>query len=67
MTFYKELAMKTNEKRTVTAYERYEKYETYPTYVVCVSNNSDSLAFIAEKTARTTWKKKFNQLCAEWL
>lgn len=60
MTFYKVLAEKENGKDTVTAYEKQDKYSTLKQYTILVSRDGISLYEI--QTARTTWKKKFNEI-----
>ena len=59
MTVCKTLASATKNGYTVTAYEVYEKFAKVPHYQIVTSK--DGLALLVEKTARTTWKKKFKK------
>lgn len=61
MTFYKVLAKaERDDGVTVTAYEYAEKYRTRNGYEIIES--IDSLAVRCTPCARTTWKRKFNEL-----
>lgn len=60
MTFCKVLKSATVGKDTVTAYENTDKYSTVPYYEIVVSR--DGIGYHVEKTARTTWRKKFKEM-----
>ena len=61
MTFYTTLKEGTTERgATVTAYKSMDKYSTLEQYAVTVSRGG--LGIFTEKCARTTWRKKFNDL-----
>lgn len=63
MTFYKTLKRETVGGREVTAYEFTQKYETAPGYEIVISE--DGFGVDVYKAARTTWKRKFNQVLRE--
>lgn len=52
---------------TVTAYESYEKYAAAPHYEVVLSRADSPLVsyWDVHKCARTTWRKKFREVCDE--
>lgn len=60
MTFYKQLATAKRDDDDITAYEYVEKYESAKRYQIIISRNG--IARIVIPTARTTWKRKFNEL-----
>ena len=60
MTFCKVLATAERDGETVTAYENVDKYSSVKRYEIVVSRGSISIQVIP--TARTTWKRKFNEL-----
>lgn len=61
MTFYTKLKEdKTEHGRTVTAWKYSEKYSAIDEY--CVDISEGSCVIISEKCARTTWRKKFEQM-----
>lgn len=61
MTISKVLAEGKNRSgKDIIVYERMEKYARLPKYEIVVAENS--VAITCEKTARTTWKKRFNEL-----
>lgn len=60
MTFCKELMSKSNGKDTITAWELWDKNSLTPRYEITISR--DSIAYEVIPTARTTWKKKFNEI-----
>ena len=61
MTISKTLARgKTRSGRDVIAYEKLEKNARMPKYEIVISENS--IAYFCEKTAKTTWKKRFKEL-----
>jgi len=63
MTISKVLATAKNGKDDITVYESYEKYSVTPYYEIVISRNGFATEVI--KTARTTWRKKFNELTNE--
>ena len=63
MTFCKQLKTAKIGNETITAYENYEKFSTVPYYEIIVSREEIALEVI--KTAKTTWRKKFNQIMEE--
>lgn len=60
MTICKVLAQGKNGKDDIIVYEKYEKYDRKPYYEIIVAR--DNLAYLSERTARTTWEKRFKQL-----
>lgn len=60
MTVCKILAQGKNGLDDITVYEKYEKYDSRPYYEITVSR--DGIAYLCEKTARTTWKKRFHEI-----
>jgi hypothetical protein len=63
MTVCKLLAEKGKDGKTISAWENLDKYSRVPYYEITVSR--DSIAYQVIKTARTTWKKKFKEVCDE--
>lgn len=63
MTFCKLLAEKETNGKTISAWENIDKYSSVPYYEITVSENGNAYEVI--KTARTTWKKKFKEICNE--
>lgn len=59
MTICKVLARGKNGENDIIAYEKYDKYSSFPYYEIVVSHCE--IATLCEKTARTTWKKRFSQ------
>lgn len=62
MTISKTLARVTRDGKTYTAYESYEKFERLPHYEIVVAREGSPLAEDVIQTARTTWKRKFNEI-----
>jgi hypothetical protein len=60
MTFCKVLATAERDGETVTAYENVDKFSSVKRYEIVVARESIAVQVIP--TARTTWKKKFNEL-----
>ena len=60
MTFCKVLANAERDGETVTAYENVDKFSSVKRYEIVVSRGSVAIQVIP--TARTTWKRKFNEL-----
>ena len=60
MTFCRILAEAQRGPDTVTAYELTEKFSACPRYEIIESR--EGIAFTVTKTAKTTWKKKFNEI-----
>jgi len=65
MTIVKQLAHEEKDGRAVTATENWDKFSKVPYYMVTVSKGS--MAYIEIKTARTTWRKKFKEVVAQYL
>ena len=59
MTICKTLATATKNGYTITAYKVYEKFTKVPHYEIITSK--DGIGLWVDRTARTTWKKKFKQ------
>lgn len=64
MTFCKTLAEIKAGKYDVIAEERTEKYETSASYSIMVCHGPICIKDIP--CARTTWRKKFMEVCEEW-
>lgn len=64
MTFCKTLASKKCGRYEVEAEECIEKYSSVPYYHILVCDGC--VAFQVIPTARTTWRKKFKEVCAEY-
>ena len=60
MTVCKVLAQGKNKNDDVIVYEKYEKFCGNPYYEIVVARNG--IAFLSERTAKTTWKKRFQQI-----
>jgi len=61
MTVCEQLAVKNRENgERVTAWKMLDKFSTVYRYEITVSKNG--IAYEVVKTARTTWKKKFNEM-----
>ena len=65
MTIVKQLAREDKNGVAVTATENWDKFTTVPYYEISVSK--DSMAYIEIKTARTTWRRKFREVVAQYL
>lgn len=63
MTFCKILKSAQVGKDTVEAYENYDKFGIVPYYEIVVSR--DGIGYRVEKTAKTTWRRKFKQVAEE--
>ena len=63
MTVCKCLAEKEIDGIVVSAMELLDKYDRAPHYEIYISKNG--IAYQTVKTARTTWKKKFDQIVGE--
>ena len=59
MTFCKLLAEKTNDGKTISAWEKYDKQSVMPRYEITVSK--DNIVHEIINAARTTWKKRYNE------
>lgn len=64
MTFYKELKKADADGAIVTAWEVWEKYSTIPHYEVTVVK--EQMECERYRTARTTWRRKFNEVVNDW-
>lgn len=60
MTVCNLLAKKTKDGKKISAWKNYEKFSSTPCYEITISK--DGIVLEEIKTARTTWKKKFNEL-----
>lgn len=60
MTVCNLLAEKTKDGRKISAWKNYDKFCSVPRFEITISK--DGIALETIKTARTTWKKKFNEL-----
>ena len=60
MTFYEILSEKEKAGKTITAYRKTEKFSRVASYEIVTSK--DGIAIDIEKAARTTWKKKFENM-----
>ena len=60
MTICKVLAQGKRDGYDVLVYEKYEKYCGNPYYEIIVAENG--IAKLSEKTAKTTWKKRFKEI-----
>ena len=60
MTFCKVLAQGKNRNDDVIVYEKYEKYCSVPYYEIVVAY--DGVEKLSERTAKTTWKKRFKEI-----
>ena len=60
MTFCKVLATAQRDDDTVTAYEKTDYGCAVPSYEIVVSRGG--FARLVEKTARTTWRKRFKEM-----
>ena len=65
MTVVKQLAREEKNGVAVTATENWDKFTTVPYYEISVSKGS--MAYIVIKTARTTWRRKFREVTAQYL
>lgn len=59
MTVCKLLAEKTKDDKTISAWEKYDKFSVNPRYEITVSKNNVVQEVV--RTARTTWRKRFNE------
>lgn len=50
----------------VTAWERTEKCSAVPNYEITVSKIDDPHPMDEIKTARTTWKKRYKEICRQY-
>lgn len=60
MTFCKQLKIAVIGKNTITAWELYDKGSAVPRYEVTLS--TCGIAYAVEKAAKTTWRKKFDEM-----
>ena len=54
------LAEKTKDGKQITAYKKYDKFSKSPRYEIVISKDGFATEII--KTAKTTWKRRFNEL-----
>lgn len=66
MTYSKTLAKATTGGKEIIAYESYEKFSAVPHYEIAISPVDNLFADMVVKTARTTWRKRFNQIVQEY-
>ena len=64
MTFCKMLAQKKIGNSDIEAWELYDKNSMTPRYEITIS--VDGIALMVEKTAKTTWKKCFENTVNAW-
>ena len=62
MTFCKLLAAAQRDDDVIEAWEMWDKFSAVPRYEITISAAGSGVARITIHTARTTWKKKFQQL-----
>lgn len=60
MTICKVLAQGKNGNNDVIVYEKYEKYCSAPYYEIVIA--FDGVEMLSERTAKTTWKKRFKEI-----
>ena len=60
MTFCKVLAEKTSGEYKIVAYENHDKDSRLPRYEIVKSK--DGFGVESVRAARTTWKKRFNEM-----
>lgn len=60
MTVCKVLAQGKSGADDVIVYQKYEKYDSMPYYEIVIAR--DGIAHLCERTARTTWKKRFRDI-----
>lgn len=65
MTVVKQLASDERNGIAVTATENWDKFSSVPYYEISVARGST--AFLVIKTARTTWRRKFREVTAQYL
>jgi len=65
MTVVKQLASDERNGIAVTATENWDKFSSVPYYEISVARGS--MAFLVIKTARTTWRRKFREVTAQYL
>ena len=63
MTICKVLKTASRGDDEITAYEKVDVGSAVPRYEIVVSR--DGFARLVESTARTTWKKRFREMCGE--
>ena len=63
MTFSKVLAETVKNGKEIRAYESIDKYETVPYYEIVICSVGNPFAESVVKTARTTWKRKYKEIC----
>ena len=61
MTFTKTLKETTKNGIQVQATENYDKFSSAPYYQIVIAKEEDPRALYVIDTARTTWRRKFNQ------
>lgn len=63
MTVCQLLAEKQIGKKTVSAWKNQDKFSNVWNYEICISE--DGFCYETIKTAKTTWKRKFNSIVKE--
>ena len=66
MTFCKQLKSVSVGEVTVEAYEETEKFSACSSYAIIVLRSVDGSVVETEKTAKTTWKRKFLEVVARY-
>ena len=62
MTISKTLATATKDDKEYIALESYEKFSSVPHYEIVIGRVGSPLAEEVIKVARTTWKRKFQEI-----
>lgn len=66
MTICKTLATAEHNGITVTAKELLEKFAVVPHYEITVSRAGELYVTEVYKTARTTWKNRYKEICRQY-
>ena len=65
MTICKKLKSEMKNGKIITAYEERHKPHFVPEYAIYVMKADGNLPYYTVRAARTTWRKKYNELLAE--
>ena len=66
MTLCTPIATAAQDGIRVTAWERLKKFAALPDYSITVSHIDDPHPMEEIKTARTTWKKRYKEICRQY-
>ena len=66
MTMTKILAEAKKDGFRIAVTENVDKFSSNPYYRIVTSREEDGLAVDVEKTASTTWKRKFSEMSKGW-